>query len=348
MEAACESARHAVNAILDHYVWVESSGVDRRENTTLDWRLPFGLRDQGYSTPSDAFTGRRLLLRLRHREQRATRDSSAAQPRHGLLPGVAAPSLGPSGRNLGPRPYIPCPFTPWWSTHDKSQTDYTQQLLAYLQAWRQYLEQAMAAAAPAQVPTTPPAVATTAGPPSPTTPPQAATTTAPAPGHPTRPPRRRRPRPRRTCRLATPGGARSPLHATGRSPPADHSRKACRSTNRATRPPRRNRRASINLLRHIFGQRIAPPWSRRCRPRHNRSTQVPPRPRRRRRREELVEHRSPERCRPRPKIWNSSSPSSTEPVVESGTEDVHSCGSAAVFSRPAWTDAVRGHSSTAR
>jgi hypothetical protein len=184
MEAACESARHAVNAILDHYVWVESSGVDRRENTTLDWRLPFGLRDQGYSTPSDAFTGRRLLLRLRHREQRAARDSSAAQPRHGLLPGVAAPSLGPSGRNLGPRPYIPCPFTPWWSTHDKSQTDYTQQLLAYLQAWRQYLEQAMAAAAPAQVPTTPPAVATTAGPPSPTTPPQAATTTAPAPGHP--------------------------------------------------------------------------------------------------------------------------------------------------------------------
>ena len=30
MEAACESARHAVNAILDHYVWVESGGVDRR------------------------------------------------------------------------------------------------------------------------------------------------------------------------------------------------------------------------------------------------------------------------------------------------------------------------------
>ena len=50
MEAACESARR-VNAILDHYVWVESGGVDRRENTTLDWRLPFGFRDQGYSTP---------------------------------------------------------------------------------------------------------------------------------------------------------------------------------------------------------------------------------------------------------------------------------------------------------
>ncbi|HYB48995.1 MAG TPA: FAD-dependent oxidoreductase, partial [Streptosporangiaceae bacterium] len=51
MEAACESARHAVNAILDHYVWVESGGVDRRENTTLDWRLPFGFLDQGGTGP---------------------------------------------------------------------------------------------------------------------------------------------------------------------------------------------------------------------------------------------------------------------------------------------------------
>ena len=30
MEAACESGRHAVNAILDHYVWVQSGGLDRR------------------------------------------------------------------------------------------------------------------------------------------------------------------------------------------------------------------------------------------------------------------------------------------------------------------------------
>jgi NAD(P)-binding Rossmann-like domain len=51
MEAAGESARHAVNAILDHYIWVQSGGVDRRENTTLDWRFPYGFLDQGFSSP---------------------------------------------------------------------------------------------------------------------------------------------------------------------------------------------------------------------------------------------------------------------------------------------------------
>jgi len=51
MEAACESARHAVNAILDHYVWVGSGGVDRRENTTLPWLFPYGFLDQGLSSP---------------------------------------------------------------------------------------------------------------------------------------------------------------------------------------------------------------------------------------------------------------------------------------------------------
>jgi NAD(P)-binding Rossmann-like domain len=51
MEAACESARHAVNAILDHYVWVESGGLDCRENTTLPWLFPYGFLDQGLSSP---------------------------------------------------------------------------------------------------------------------------------------------------------------------------------------------------------------------------------------------------------------------------------------------------------
>jgi uncharacterized protein with NAD-binding domain and iron-sulfur cluster len=51
MEAACESGRHAVNAILDHYIWVESDGLDRRENTTLGWEFPYGFLDQGLSSP---------------------------------------------------------------------------------------------------------------------------------------------------------------------------------------------------------------------------------------------------------------------------------------------------------
>ncbi|RZT14175.1 putative NAD(P)-binding protein [Mycobacterium sp. BK558] len=51
MEAACESARHAVNAILDHYVWVGSDGSDEREHTTLPWRFPYGFLDQGLSSP---------------------------------------------------------------------------------------------------------------------------------------------------------------------------------------------------------------------------------------------------------------------------------------------------------
>jgi uncharacterized protein with NAD-binding domain and iron-sulfur cluster len=51
MEAACESGRHAVNAILDHFIWVQSGGVDRREKTTLDWEFPFGFLDQGLSGP---------------------------------------------------------------------------------------------------------------------------------------------------------------------------------------------------------------------------------------------------------------------------------------------------------
>ncbi len=51
MEAACESGRHAVNAILDHYVWVQSGGLDRRNRTTLGWEFPFDFLDQGLSSP---------------------------------------------------------------------------------------------------------------------------------------------------------------------------------------------------------------------------------------------------------------------------------------------------------
>ena len=51
MEAACESARHAVNAILDHYVWSETGGVDVRDEVSIAWKFPFGFLDQSGSSP---------------------------------------------------------------------------------------------------------------------------------------------------------------------------------------------------------------------------------------------------------------------------------------------------------
>jgi uncharacterized protein with NAD-binding domain and iron-sulfur cluster len=49
MEAACESGRHAVNAILDHYLCQENP--DERAADPLSWRLPFGFVDQELSIP---------------------------------------------------------------------------------------------------------------------------------------------------------------------------------------------------------------------------------------------------------------------------------------------------------
>ena len=49
MEAACESGRHAVNAILDHYVYAQSG--DKRDLPALSWRMPFGFVDQELSSP---------------------------------------------------------------------------------------------------------------------------------------------------------------------------------------------------------------------------------------------------------------------------------------------------------
>ena len=51
MEAACESGRHAVNAILDHYVCTRSEGTDSRDLPSLSWRMPFGFVDQELSSP---------------------------------------------------------------------------------------------------------------------------------------------------------------------------------------------------------------------------------------------------------------------------------------------------------
>src|SRR5205823_8431209 len=51
MEAACESGRHAVNAILDHYVYEQSGDKDERNLPALSWRMPFGFVDQELSSP---------------------------------------------------------------------------------------------------------------------------------------------------------------------------------------------------------------------------------------------------------------------------------------------------------
>ena len=51
MEAACESGRHAVNAILDHYVHDQPGNDDERDLPSLSWRLPFGFVDQELSSP---------------------------------------------------------------------------------------------------------------------------------------------------------------------------------------------------------------------------------------------------------------------------------------------------------
>ena len=49
MESANESARHAVNAILDHYIHANSG--DPRGQTGLSWRIPYGFLDERGSGP---------------------------------------------------------------------------------------------------------------------------------------------------------------------------------------------------------------------------------------------------------------------------------------------------------
>ena len=110
MEAACESARHAVNAILDHYIWVERAARTTARGPTLDWRLPFGFLDQGFSSPvRHAHPGRRLLLRVRYREPGAARGPAAAQPRLAVLPGRAPAPPGRPARAGAAPPFRPSP-----------------------------------------------------------------------------------------------------------------------------------------------------------------------------------------------------------------------------------------------
>jgi hypothetical protein len=161
MEAACESARHAVNAILDHYVWVESGGVDRREKTTLNWRVPFGFQ-QGFSTPirmPSPAGDYCYVFDIENREPLDTRPLRNLDSRYSLA-SLPHPFDPPGASPVGAVPSpVPLPAGGQLMT---TPTADPQQLLAYLQAWRQYLEQVTGAASG---PPLPPAGAMPASPP---------------------------------------------------------------------------------------------------------------------------------------------------------------------------------------
>ena len=151
MEAACESARHAVNAILDHYVWVESGGVDRREKTTLNWRFPFGFLDQGFSSPIRMPTPAGdycYVFDIENREPSETRNLRNLDSQYCLA--SPAPPLGLFGCQPDGRPAFPVPSIPGGQPMTSPSTDHAQQLLAHLQAWRQHLEQTVGATTPSQ------------------------------------------------------------------------------------------------------------------------------------------------------------------------------------------------------
>jgi hypothetical protein len=151
MEAACESARHAVNAVLDHYVWVESGGVDRRDKTTLDWRLPFGFLDQGFSSPIRLPTPAGdycYVFDVENREPSETRNLRNLDSQY-CLASLPHP-LDPSAANSAGRPASPVPTIPGGQPMTSSPADYAQQLSGYLHAWRQYLEQTAGVTAPSQ------------------------------------------------------------------------------------------------------------------------------------------------------------------------------------------------------
>ncbi|WP_163690662.1 FAD-dependent oxidoreductase [Mycolicibacterium gadium] len=175
MESACESGRHAVNAILDHYIWVESGGVDRREQLRpLAWEFPFGFVDQGLSSPirmPSPAGDYCYVFDIENREPAETRPLRMLDTQLTLqsLPhalDTSAVPLIPGGQQM---------FTP--------TADYQQQMLAYLQTWRHLLDQwtAMATALPSTfaqygMPVVPPLTAPPplVGPPSPLGPPPAA------------------------------------------------------------------------------------------------------------------------------------------------------------------------------
>jgi hypothetical protein len=158
MESACESGRHAVNAILDHYVWVESGGLDRRENTTLGWEFPYGFLDQGLSSPVRFPTPAGDYCYIFDIENREPADTRALRILDGkyCLQSLPHPLDPPFAPTLGSST---SPITPFAGGTQMSTPvpDYNQ-MLAYLQIWRDVLEKATTAMATlaGSMPFTPP------------------------------------------------------------------------------------------------------------------------------------------------------------------------------------------------
>ena len=142
MEAACESGRHAVNAILDHYVWVESGGLDRRQKTTLSWEIPYGFLDQGLSSPIRLPTPAGdycYVFDLENREPADTRPLRTLDSKY-CEESLPHPLDTPDALSFG----VPLSSIPLLAGDEQMftpTTDYNRQLLAYLQAWQQLLQQ---------------------------------------------------------------------------------------------------------------------------------------------------------------------------------------------------------------
>ena len=153
MEAACESGRHAVNAILDHYVWADTGGADRRENTTINWRFPFGFLDQGFTGPVRLPSPAGDYCFVFDVENREPLETRALRNLDSSFFLASLPHPLDAGSILAPGSIAP-PIAGGLPMTTPSDA-YTSQLLTYLQAWRQYLEQVVQGAAGTSPPANP-------------------------------------------------------------------------------------------------------------------------------------------------------------------------------------------------
>jgi len=155
MEAACESGRHAVNAILDHYVWVESGGLDRREKTTLGWQFPYGFLDQGLSSPIRLPTPAGDYCYVFDIENREPADTRALRILDSKFCQRSLPHPLDTPAAFGV-PTSPIPPPVGGQQMSMPTTDYNQQLLVYLQTWRDLLGQLTTMTSGLPFPTAPP------------------------------------------------------------------------------------------------------------------------------------------------------------------------------------------------